>query len=626
MNEATARRLSQATTGLALLSLAGAVAIIAWPPMFPCQDAPGHLTDIRVSQDPALFAEWLKTGFAPASQGFRAPTALLAKVLSPVAAAKVTLLALLGGLVWAFDGIARSRGGMRPVAWAAAATVFVGWYYAMGFFNFLAALTFGAIGTRLWAEAEERQSPGRRAMAAVFFAICSLAHVVTGGMFLVQVWVSDVLARTPVKTVILRGLTLVPAGLIAVVVALMAFRAHADLGAVGRIGVLDPPFAITLRDLFATALVSYSPAGYATAAALLVGVPLAAVAERRAGTPNGQRTATRMLALAWTALFLAIPMNAIGWHYASPRVLFFAYVLPACFVAATPMTRVWGLVVAMLAAGTTLGGAPMARAEGGLIADSVDTFGDEPVGRTFIVNYHPEGTYTVAPWARPNVGTGRYATWAGGVDPGLFANNPVRQTVTYARPMNELFPATDDLYAVVTDACRQDPECSSDQAHVARADCVAATAVYWDSVTLVATPTAFVERLLARGFAPQAPGVLRPRPSTIRYTLALGDTPIGPTAGGQLILQAAYPGTCGVIASVAVPMRDVPDDTPTLQLTPIPSGPVTARAFVDLDGNGQFGPGDRMLVDAHELVAPPGDVARATMQHRRSEQEPPAGP
>ena len=282
--QTTWRSIEGATIGGALLAIAGAVLTIVWPSMFPCQDAPGHLTDVRVLQDPALFEDWLRVHFAPAAQGFRLPTALLAQAMPVVAAAKVVLLGYLAGLIWAFDGMARARGAMRAPAWAAAAVVFVGWYYAMGFFNFLAALTLGSVGMRLWAEGDAH--PRRRWLASVLCALCSLAHVVTGGMFLVQVWFGDAIARTKPMELVRRGFLLVPAAALSVIVSLLALRAHAGLGAVDRIGTLDPPFATTLRDLFATATVSYSPVGYACAAAMLIGLAVSGRGDARASVAD----------------------------------------------------------------------------------------------------------------------------------------------------------------------------------------------------------------------------------------------------------------------------------------------------------------------------------------------------
>ena len=355
----------------------------------------------------------------------------------------------------------------------------------------------------------------------------------------------------------------------------------------------------TLRNWFATGAVGFSPLGYASGALLFVAALFGGLGGRGDTYVARLPRASAIGALVWSACFFVLPLHGLGWAFASPRVLFFVFALPAAFaVLGAPLARAGAGVAAVAAAAALVHAVPLATAEGARLQASLDGYGQERVGRAYLVTYAPESRYGAAPYAQPNVGTGRYATWHGGVDPGQFATNPMAQSVQFAQPMGELFPRTRSLFTVVDAACLADAACAS--AHVPRADAIAASAVRWDSVVLTEVPTEVSERLIARGFAPSAENVLRPQPAQLNATVTLPSVP----PPGPVVFRAGYPETVGFFRGGTIPADRFAEPAPTLRFDALPAGPIAVEVFVDNDGDGALGEADTVLMRQGASLAP----------------------
>ena len=248
-------------------------------------------------------------------------------------------------------------------------------------------------------------------------------------------------------------------------------------------------------------------------------------------------------------------------------------------------------------------GASNAWVEGKRLAASVEGFGDEPVGRAYVVTYRSEPIAVAAPYARPNIGTGRYATWYGGADPGQFAYNGMTHSVLFARPMAQLFPSSRSLFTYVSAACLADLACAG--ADAARADEVAAAALRWDSVILVEAPDAFVEDLVSRGFVRSAPSVLRPRPASVTVTVELESLP----PAGPLVFRAGYPNTIGFFRGGRIAASELQQEQLELRFDDLPAGPIVVEAFVDADLDGAMGPSDELLFQRSVVVVPDASMS-----------------
>lgn len=581
-------------------AVVAAIATIWLPPIPPCQDAPGHITSVRVLLEPAPFAEWLTVKWAPTAQAFHALAFAWGQVVGVFAATKLALTTYLLLQIWAFRRIARTVDASVPFAIVGACAGYIAWGYAMGFFNYLGAFALGAAGIALWVD--KQRPPIASVAAAVLFALAGWAHIVVGVMVLTHAVALDIVARRPRVGLLRDAFVLAPAVVLGAFTVAVVLGEHQEIGAVEATAAVYASVGDTLRNWVGTGTVAYSVLGY-PAGLLLFG---AALVTGLSGTGDDYEArlprASAIGALVWSACFFVLPFHGVGWHFASPRVLFFVFATPAAFAALSGRSdAVRGVVAvaALVATGALVHGVPNARAEGARIAQSVERFGDEPIGRAYLVTYAPEAEHGAAPYARPNIGTGRYAIWHGGADPGQFAFNAMRDSVSFARPMLELFPRTRSLFTVVDGECLADPACAA--ADAARADAVAAAAVRWDSVVLVEAPQALGERLVARGFVASAPAILRPRPSSLEVQVELPSVP----PPGPVVFRAGYPDTIGFVRGGTIPAERFSERSPRLQFDALPAGPLAVEVFVDIDGDGAPGPSDAILLRTG-IEIPPG--------------------
>lgn len=581
----------------AVASLAGALLVIWLPPVPPCQDAPGHITTARALLEPALFDGLLRTDWAPTAQAFTGATYAFGHLAGVFVAAKLALTSFLALQVWAFRRIAVRVGGSAPLAVVGACAGFVAWPYAMGFFNYLGALALGSAGLALWID-KDRSVPAS-ALAALAFAAAGWAHAIVGGMVLTHAIALDVVARRGRAGVARDAAVLAPSATLIAVTLAAVLGAHDDIGAVEATASVYAGAGETLRNWFATGAVGFSPLGYASGALLFAAALVAGFGARGDTYVDRLPRASAIGALVWSACFFALPLHGLGWHFASPRVLFFVFALPAAFaVLGAPLARAAAGVAAVAAAAALVHAVPLATAEGARLQASLDGYGQQAVGRAYLVTYAPEARHGAAPYAQPNVGTGRYATWHGGVDPGQFAINPMAHSIQFARPMGELFPRTRSLFTVVDAACLADAACAS--AHVPRADAIAASAVRWDSVVLTEVPPEVSERLIARGFAPSAENVLRPQPAQLNATVTLPSVP----PPGPVVFRAGYPETVGFFRGGTIPADRFAELAPTLRFDALPAGPIAVEVFVDNDGDGALGGADTVLMRQGASLAP----------------------
>lgn len=610
----------------AAVAVLGALGVIWWPSIPPAQDAPSHLGTLQVMLEPQRFAGFYDVALSPTAQGFTLPGYLFGTLVGPVVGGKLALSAMLALLVAGCARLARQAQGSVAVAIAAAAAFAVGWTYAMGFWNFLAALALGVAGLAVWSgpsvaqgtemqrDAEASASPTaarrrrlvRGITVVLLWSAAIVSHAIAAGMILAQAlveWAADAhrRGRQPIDA----ALAIVP-GVIGV--ALLIGAARAQSGVSAQMSAEWAPLLSTLRNVAATSTLSYSTLGWAVAPALLV-----ALVAVREPTPLGRvRTWS---ALGWGLAFFAIPLHAEGWFFASPRVLPLALLLPIC--AGRWRHPVFAPALAWVIALSCADGARVAAKEGERLEQSVASFGEAPVGRAYLITYAPEARHLAAPYVQTNVGTGRYATWAGGADPGHFAYNPNAHSILFHGGMEALFPATRSYFMVVDAACLADADCAANDRW--RADRASATAMRWDSVVLTEVPDAFRARLIERGFVAESRGVLRPQPARVEVSLPLPTDPQGRPVPlpGPVIYRAGFPETIGYFRGGVIAPEQVRGDTLSLEFDALPAGTLQFEVFIDADASGAPSPPDIALVPPHTREVRPGEVTQLRRPERR---------
>lgn len=572
MTELTPSRgalIDRVALGCAITAVLLAALTIALPAAFPCQDAPGHLLAAQVHLHPERFVGLYEPQQALTGQSFVTMTVVFGQLLGLMPGARIALLVGLGMQVAGALGVARRTGADPAVAVAGAAVTFVGWSYVMGFFSFSLALAFGVLGWSFWLD---RQRTRSLALAALWLALAAWSHAIGAALVLCHIGLVELLDKRWHLADLRRWVAMVPSAGWVVGTSLAGVLQYREIGAIEQTG------STWLRPLEAlhTALMagvgSYSPLAVV---ATLLGLGLAAAAALR---DDGVRRANGRAALIWLFGFFVLPFHGLGWHFASPRLLAMG---SGFFTAASARVRWVGAAFAIACVASLAAGLPVAIGEGGRIAASIELFGDQPVGRTYVVTHRPEAIAPIAPWARPNIGTGRYATFAGGADPGAFAFPSLKHSMHFVGSMAALFPNTRQMLTNVDGSCIDDPACAAGD--IVRADRVAATAVNWDSVTLVEASAPFAERLLSRGFVPQSAAVLRPRPGTVIITFAV---PPG-LEQAPVRFEAGWPETIGPFRGGTLPPSSDRPAELTLTFSAVPAGPLRVHAWADLNSNAQ---------------------------------------
>ena len=566
-------------TALAALAVAGALGVLWLPDALSGQDGASHIVTVSAALHPERHQGLLVAGWAPTGQIFHGLAWVFGHVLPLMAAAKAALTVFLGLACVGAWLVARALGTDSRAAIAVAAAAVVGWPLAMGFYNFIGACAVGVL-------AFAATLRGRNALAALLLFVVAWAHTVAGLMFVVHTAAHAVFASPALWKPQRRWLTWIAPLVGIVALTRLVVGNHADVGT-GDLAHHYLTAAETLAGYVSLCFVGYSRVAWVLAPALVVVVAVAAA----------RRDVTRVVAATlacWTVGFAVVPFHVAGWAFATPRILSVVHTLLGAAVPSRTLGGWAPVLVTLLAAAATLDGVAHAVEAGGRAGDAIDAFGDEPSGRTFIAVFEPRPADTIAPHAQPLIGVGGYATLNGGTYPGAFAIYPHYHSVLFAAPPNQLFPSTRDMFFLVESPCdAATPACAET---VARwTDRIAAQAVHWDSVALVAAPDAVRNGLAARGFDFSAPGLAKPRPAQVTFALPQGAGAVDGAGGpATTIARAGYLETVGWFLVRRWSAETVATGEP-LTLGPLPAGETAVQVFVDLDDNGEPNPGEPLL-------------------------------
>lgn len=569
-----------------------AFCLSALPTLLPCQDAPAHWFDVWVHTHRDTFAGLLTTQFPLQSAGFVLPAWLLATVTDPFVATRAVLLGTLVLLSLSFVRIARHLGGSPGAALAGAAFSASGWFWVMGFFNFIAALATGAAGVALML------GSGRvvRALGSLLLAASVFAHLPGGA---VMVGLAAVLL--PGRRGVVAAISpVLPAALL---VGLQALRIFAQPGVAD--GSTAPLFAFK-PPLEAWALAfrasgeSYSGvSAWAAAVAWIVALVATGLRVRALGSARAAAVdpAVRLgvVAALVVALFPLVPWNLGFWAHAGPRVLVLGPIAAWLLLPATGRGR-WlssaALLVAVLGLWRSV---PRAIAEGERLATAASRFAPIPVGRTFNVVYGPEAIAGNPPLALPMLHCHYWGVVGGGVFPDMFAYNPMVHSVLFARPRAEMFGSSSGV-ELVSQRCVETPGCIN---AAAEGDRIAARSLSFDTVLQCGAPDAVLDRLELRGLQRVSTGTWRVRPVRLGASIATG----GATAG-SLVLELFWPQSLGRVAGIAIPLNAQTGPLVRVDLGPFASGPLVMRAWVEQDGNGVADPADVWIAQDQEVMVP----------------------
>lgn len=557
----------------------------------PGQDAPPHIVAAAVMSAPDAFADEYTVRWAPAAQAFEALTIGFHSVLPLFWAAKLALIVFASMLCAACGVIARRLGGEPTVAVALAAAYGIGWIPAMGFYNFFAGLALGMAGAALVLRPGCRMF--ERVPGALLLVAAAWAHIIAAAMvggFLVAARAIAGDRGGLGKTLAADAATVLPSAAYVGHLFVQTLAAAHDSGRIAGVEAsTDRVFAHT----FDTTFGGFSSSGWVLALAVLVAATLAERSRRNARVGG--------LLLVSLVILTAIPLHAIGWHFAKPRPAFFVFVGLPMLLRFRPEGRSATVLVAAAAIAASVSAIGNVR-EGARIHAAVAQYPDADAGHVLEANFHPEPHVVAGPGIRSGVGIPHYATLGGGTLPGAFATNPQIHSLSFVGGMDR-FPNTAFLTMVLHESCREDPACY--RSHEWRADLLSVVGVHWDSLALVDPPDAVVERLELRGCERDG-WLVRSRSADARVRLPDG-------LRGPIVWRFGFPETIGVFEDGSA---NIDEDGVVIRATNIPAGPTRIQVFIDHDRNGELGPGEPVLMDRDETLLADGPT-EITIELRR---------
>jgi hypothetical protein len=597
----------------AIISTALALLFIWTPLVPPSQDGGSHMLDSVIHASPEQFSELVRVHTPPSARGFVVPASLVTRFGGPAMGARFTLtfclFLLIGGAVLL---------GRRPLkesglAVIGACLVGTGWLVAMGFWNFVVGFSLGFFALGLWWRTYDQGWPARLGPAAVML-LAVPAHVAAAALMAGVLAAFSICAallphggqasearasmKARIRHVALDALCWVP---VLVWSALIVRGISSDLEVwTSRSELLEwatIPLTESARNLVMCAFVSWSRVS-------IVPQVLAIVLAAGAAVTGGRRAESLMIAgcMLVAALTLILPLHAGGWGYASARLLTPALLAPLALMRVErPGVRILSAtfsVAAVLSLVFSLGGA---LREGERASHAIGAFSTEPVGRAFVVVYHPEPLAPAGPYIQSMIGIGNWGVMGGGTHAGQFAIIPNQHNALFVRNPTELFPQSPLLFMNVPAACLENPECAAQD--VVRADRVAASAVAWETLLISEAPRGFLDRLTMRGFAPITRGTWAPpEPASVR----LVGRPAAARASDDavIVIRASYPQTIGPFRAALYHQSDPAD----WSIDGLPAGTITVDAFIDRDGDRRMGPSDTEVLGATPLVLVAGSV------------------
>ena len=583
-----------------------------WVPSTPPgMDMPIHLVTADVLAHPAAYAGRYTPHLALSSQGFvwlMVPALALGAALETAAKLALTLLLALSTL--GFGAIGFATGARRPVGALFGVTWSASWVLAMGFANFALAVPVAALAVAATLHTVAKGTYARCwrwpcAIGALLLLTAAL-HIIVAGLAIVQVGAVIVLtAERDERTARLLRLVgaAVPAVLYVFGVAVVARTTGTWQDVAEQLGAHRLPLATQLQHWLDGPWGGFSALGGALVAATLL-------------VQLGEGTRWRRLAWAtlafWTLVYALLPWHAQGWAYAQPRVLVFAWAIPAALGTwgARPNRR--------LAAVTALAAVHLALWGDGAVSAARQV---EAVRAGFgVANPGPATTLTASAGfvasapdvVHPLLHASAYTIANGGwlndryrFNGAIHSARPVEPERTVGEPLPQF-------------AFRPLAACASEQAcaHAIEelADLAAIRARSWPSLVIVGAPPPLLHALAARGFRARpgsaplgtAPGaVVSLEPATLQLTLAAPEGFAAP-----LSIAIGYPATLGWFDGRSRPAAPFSGEE-RIQMPGLPAGRTTVALLS----------GDEVLAEV-EVVLQAGSVTTTTLRWAPSQRAP----
>jgi hypothetical protein len=562
------------------------------PPRMPAQDAPLYHLAMRVISEPAVFDGYIDWGLPLSGGAVQLLGGTALSFLDPTVALKLLVSVGLAAYVAAALRLSRLLEVPAPAAVAVFSALYLGWIFAMGFFNYLLAAAISTWACAHWIDA---QASRRRLVAcAALLVAAGYVHAVSMALTCLSFGLAATIARGP-GWVLRRSLPLLAPTAFTLWVLYASAQAERDASGVQIEWAVMSPMAM-LTTLPRMVFAVYSELGVLLCvwvAALLPWAAWRALRERAERGPAGRLSGGFALAgLACLLLTLVTPLHVVDWHFVQPRLLILAFGAPA--VAVVPRARLAQLATCTLALAVIAAGLLPAVREGERIDEAASMLPGpgQRVGLTFLQLAGERSPFFDVPLQRSGLHAHAYGMLGGGASHFTFPGTP---RINPLRPSRVKLPEGKQ-FARLEDACARDPKCLEPQR---RAHELAVWSLRYDTLLLPLAPQPLIEAVRALGWrwiAPYAFEVGRARLS-LRWS--------GPPPAGPVIVRAGFPATLGVVRGVRLPPERLRDaDGEAIEVGALPAGPLALEAFVDVNADGKAGPGDVALLPGGKLGGP----------------------
>lgn len=563
----------------AVVAVAWAVALaIVWIPDVPAgRDIPAHAVAAAVWANPSAFAEWLTPNVPLSGNVFAIIAGLSAKTVELFVALKVGLTLSLVACGVGLGRLARVCGGDAGLGSVVGLLIATGWLFGMGFASFVIGT-----GVALLAASFAFEERSRPALTAGVFLFAVWCHMMASGIVFAGALAARVVHKRS-ESLIRWVAPWIPGLLFALGIGVSGIvgQSGAGVSTASEWGDMSTWF----RDLVLTSLTSFDR-GFGTIAGLVAAVGSFALTVAAWRRPI-ERPADAFLrsTVVWWVLLAIVPLTGLGWHFARPRMMPMAILVPLAFVPARRLLPALSIAVVLLSG--ALPGAIQRGTEVGQIADSLRL--EEPAGATFLASYLDLASKSDGPYVQPFVGVAGYALLDGGVARHLFAHNNAAHAMLYRDGWE--FPSPGPDFVHMPAACVSDPACSGGP--VARADRLSQIGLVWDTISVAGLGDEERRQLVARGYVALAPGVLRADPALIRVWTSVPDD----LAPHPVVVRWGHP-TTGVVGGV---VGRAEDGTVDLLVGPMLAGPTLVEIFFDRDGNGVPSAADAAVFESPRL-------------------------
>jgi len=580
-----------------------ALLVIWLPALPPSADIPGHMLGVMVHAHPERFQGLLQPNYPLTAWGFVAPTLVFTSIFDPVTAARLvlTLFAALSGIAaWL---LAERAGSNRSLAVTAAPLLVLGWPWAMGFWNYLGAMSLGLVAVGLWLRLPAGW--GVRALVSSLLLVAAIGHL--PGALVCAAWglFMHLAQRTP-RAWLPEWTVMLGPGLVLGAVVATPSGETANLHGFQHAGWHWSPLMQRVEEFFTLAVDGYSPlAAWVCAAALLtLGVQVWHDHGRSEVTVRFARVALLGTGLGFVA-FMVLPLNVPDWAYLSPRILPPVVLTGLLFQSVTSIgRRVAGLLLSLAICASltiTLGNAVR---EGDHAAELLGSLPSSPPGTVYsaIIGID-SGGYTPR-YVVPSRGLMSYVQAVGGAGPGAFAHYPAKDIMVYAADVTTLFPPGNP-WREWSSECLQDMACLNP---IRWADEIAIEALPWQTAFVGGATPELRQRLMERGYVAETSTIWHSRAAELQVDLF--DRPDSVNAA-TLVVQVVWPATVGAAWTASIPASARSARTIYPVRLRVAAGPAELVSCEDSNADGQCGAGDDQVRVTRVTLQPgPNPIVR----------------